>query len=304
MASSPYQDGLDDEDLDHQRNPHASSSRWRHAESSAYLRYERDRPSPRPSPHPSSPGVGVARDAEARTGGVSDLADFFNKSRVDPDELRVPGEGQGQGQAGSRPVTPRFKPVVAGAVEARAATAAATNGNGNGVVAQDSEGALGEAEVAPDGKGIVCGPLLNYRRMEGGRWVGSVLVVVAGGGRTWHFVPRLELRRVDGEKGTGQGMDGVCLYSDPRNTFWRFDLVVDLEPFPTKWEYELPGLRFASDTKPRANCFHVPAWDESMRIMFHSCNGFSVGTDEEAWSGPALWNDVMRRHQERPFHVM
>lgn len=38
--------------------------------------------------------------------------------------------------------------------------------------------------------------------------------------------------------------------------------------------------------------------------MFHSCNGFSVGTDEEAWSGPALWNDVMRRHSEVPFHVM
>lgn len=38
--------------------------------------------------------------------------------------------------------------------------------------------------------------------------------------------------------------------------------------------------------------------------MFHSCNGFSVGTDEQAWSGPALWNDVMRRHAEVPFHVM
>lgn len=38
--------------------------------------------------------------------------------------------------------------------------------------------------------------------------------------------------------------------------------------------------------------------------MFHSCNGFSVGTDEEAWSGPALWNDVLRRHAEVPFHVM
>lgn len=39
-------------------------------------------------------------------------------------------------------------------------------------------------------------------------------------------------------------------------------------------------------------------------VMFHSCNGFSVGTDEDAWSGPALWNDVMRRHAEVPFHVM
>ena len=41
-----------------------------------------------------------------------------------------------------------------------------------------------------------------------------------------------------------------------------------------------------------------------MSIMFHSCNGFSVGTDEEAWCGPALWNDVLRRHEENPIHVM
>jgi len=41
-----------------------------------------------------------------------------------------------------------------------------------------------------------------------------------------------------------------------------------------------------------------------MRIMFHSCNGFSVGTDEDFWSGPALWNDVLRTHEQRPFHVM
>jgi hypothetical protein len=41
-----------------------------------------------------------------------------------------------------------------------------------------------------------------------------------------------------------------------------------------------------------------------MRIMFHSCNGFSVGTDVDAWSGPALWNDVLRMHEQRPFHVM
>ncbi|KAL2127359.1 hypothetical protein VTI74DRAFT_10872 [Chaetomium olivicolor] len=77
-----------------------------------------------------------------------------------------------------------------------------------------------------------------------------------------------------------------------------------MEAAETQWEYELPGMRFASKTKPRVNRFFVPALDESMRLMFHSCNGFSVGTDEEAYSGPALWNDVARKHRERPFHVM
>lgn len=48
----------------------------------------------------------------------------------------------------------------------------------------------------------------------------------------------------------------------------------------------------------------VPAAQDSMRIMFHSCNGFSVGTDEDFWSGPALWNDVLRTHDQKAFHVM
>jgi hypothetical protein len=38
--------------------------------------------------------------------------------------------------------------------------------------------------------------------------------------------------------------------------------------------------------------------------MFHSCNGFSVGTDEDAYSGACLWNDVGRVHAKTPFHVM
>jgi hypothetical protein len=69
-------------------------------------------------------------------------------------------------------------------------------------------------------------------------------------------------------------------------------------------EYDIPALSFTSGKKRARQSFFVPAISESMRIMFHSCNGFSVGTNEEAWSGPALWNDVLRVHQKQPFHVM
>ncbi|KAK4242379.1 hypothetical protein C8A03DRAFT_29478 [Achaetomium macrosporum] len=276
----PYAD-----DGDAGQNPYASSNRWRHAESRAFAKYEKSR----------GGGAPVARDADVRGAGVSDLADFFNKSRIDPSE--VPPD--------RRPTTPRFKPIVAGASEARAATAAMTTEDGAPHVHRG--GVDGEnGGLAPDGKEVVCGPLLNYRRMEGERWVGSVLVVTKGGGRTQPLVPVLKLRRAGqaGSAGRHTDIQGVCLYSDARNTFWRFDLVVEMEATETKWEYEVPDLRLASKTKPRVNSFFVPAVDESMRIMFHSCNGFSVGTDEAAWSGPALWNDVMRRHQQRPFHVM
>ncbi|AEO65883.1 uncharacterized protein THITE_152620 [Thermothielavioides terrestris NRRL 8126] len=266
------------------RNPYASANRWRHAESTAFSRYEKTHA--HHYHHGASP---VARDAHSRGGGVSDLADFLNKSRVEPPSA----------EARSRPATARFRPVVAGAPDARAAV-------------EDSTPAAGRqqqprAGPPPDGKEIVCGPLLNYRRMDGAVWVGSVLVVTAGGGRTQPVVPTLTLRRVGGDGSgarTGVDVQGICLYSDARNTFWRFDLRIEMEAAETRWEYELPGLRFASATKPRVNSFFVPALDESMRIMFYSCNGFSVGTDEEAWSGPALWNDVLRRHHQRPFHVM
>jgi hypothetical protein len=272
-------------------NPYASSNRWRHAESKAFARYEKTRGA-------AGSGAPVARDADARGAGVSDLADFLNKSRIDPSEI----------PADRRPTTPRFKPVVRGAADARAATAAVTGEDGEvhreGVHAAKDGG----DGPPPDGKEVVCGPLLNYRRMEGAQWFGSVLVVTKGGGRTQPIVPMLKLRRADEADGAAgrktDDIQGLCLYSDTRNTFWRFDLVVQMEATQTKWEYEVPDLRLASKTKPRVNNFFVPALDESMRIMFHSCNGFSVGTDEAAWSGPALWNDVIRLHQERPFHVM
>jgi hypothetical protein len=97
---------------------------------------------------------------------------------------------------------------------------------------------------------------------------------------------------------------GTKLYSDPTNTFWRFDLRVQMQQSEIHCEYDIPALSFTSGKKRARQSFFVPAISESMRIMFHSCNGFSVGTNEEAWSGPALWNDVLRVHQEKPFHVM
>lgn len=98
---------------------------------------------------------------------------------------------------------------------------------------------------------------------------------------------------------------GTRLYSDPKHTFWRFDLSVPMQQSEIQIEYKIPGLSFPSDRKKRdLQHFNVPAITESMRIMFHSCNGFSVGTDEESWSGAALWNDVMRVHKTTPFHVM
>ena len=189
------------------------------------------------------------------------------------------------------------------------------------VVAQEPAGPSGDRAA---GNEIVCGPLLNYRRMERNKWIGSVLCVCDGGGK--HIVDYqagvvLKVRRIPlhghgGPETNGATMEGfdqpveTCaeiLYSDPRNTFWQFDVEVEMDQeLESRWEYAIEGLWFPpAATKPQRNSFFVPAVNESMRILFFSCNGFSVGTDEDAWSGPALWHDVMRQqNSEAPFHVM
>ncbi|KAM7222284.1 hypothetical protein V8F06_002311 [Rhypophila decipiens] len=273
-----------------QKNPYASSGRWRHQESSAYAKHARQQAQQQQQQqHGGGSGHAVARDADSHA-RVNDLADFLNTSRISPNEA-------------DRPTTPRYKPVVEGAAEARQVV------NGEDVDGDPHLTQFGGAKNdddlgPPDGKEIACGPLINYRRMEGDQWIGSVLVVTRGGGRTQPFTPTLILRRAGSGKAEERPCEAICLYSDSRNTFWRFDLAVTMEAAETKWEYEVPDLRFLSKTKPRVNSFFVPAIAESMRIMFHSCNGFSVGTDIDAWSGAALWNDVMRRHKDSPFHVM
>lgn len=267
-----------------ERNPYASASRWRHQESSAFANHA------------------AARSPVQHHGSTGDLADFLNSSRIEPPD----SDSRSAHSVG------RHVPL----------TVAASALSPLGANLDDTVNESQEFE-APDGKEIVCGPLLNYRRMDKGRWFGSVLVVVRGGGKTPLHQPFLTLRPAscahqpehtaqDNANGTelsngeadGTRVESHCLYSDPRNTFWAFDIEVPIEATETSYEYEIPEMRFSSEHKPRTNAFFVPAATESMRMMFHSCNGFSVGTDEEAWSGPALWNDVVRKHRSVPFHVM
>ncbi|KAG5923333.1 hypothetical protein E4U42_004989 [Claviceps africana] len=258
---------------DPEYNPHASSSRWRHQESSAYRRHASQHGTPREPVCTESTGA---------------LTDFLNGSRLDPPEKPNGGEN--------------FQPIIVPAAQP----------------AEEGAGLDGRGEPDMDGKEVVCGPLLNYRYMDQNRWYGSVLVVAKGGGKDILYQPSLVLRRVGTAKDLGAGADGSTdqgasqatefearrLYSDRRNTFWVFEIEVPIESEEVKYEYAIPDVRYARKHKPRVNNFFVPAADESMRVMFHSCNGFSVGTDEAAFSGAPLWKDVMRKHEEAPFHVM
>ncbi|TKA24984.1 hypothetical protein B0A50_06082 [Salinomyces thailandicus] len=164
---------------------------------------------------------------------------------------------------------------------------------------------------------VLCGPLLNYRRMGSGdvpgqpMWHGSVLIVTTPG-----QIPdelRLSYAGAVGNATPGDvighraAFEGVRLYEDPQKAFWRFEIQVPFQDHESAWTYTIPHMVSAKGDKvhlEKPKRFAIPSKDESMRIMFQSCNGFSVGTDEDAWSGCALWNDVLRVHEQQPFHVM
>lgn len=112
------------------------------------------------------------------------------------------------------------------------------------------------------------------------------------------FAARRKRTPVDGEKvGKYKDVRGYRLHAERGYTFWRFSVEVELRDKEQRIAYRI--------NRGPATGFWVPAKDQSMNIMFHSCNGFSVSVTPDDLSGPdPLWRDVLNNHQSRPFHVM
>jgi len=106
------------------------------------------------------------------------------------------------------------------------------------------------------------------------------------------------IKKRDGEKlGRVQEVPAVRLHAERGVTFWRFNLEVELGPTQARIAYRI--------NRGPAIGFWVPAKGETMNIMFHSCNGFSLSVDSKEFCGPdPMWRDVLNNHQTRPFHVM
>ncbi|KAG9232081.1 hypothetical protein BJ875DRAFT_467778 [Amylocarpus encephaloides] len=309
-------------------DPHASQTRWRHEESSAFRRHASTAP----------------READQRDDS-KDLATFLNTARVEP-----PGSAGSAGKHQPLMVSSNVPPRVE-----------------NITVPHEGAQTKGTQPSGVTALEVKCGPLLNYRRMENETWFGSVLVVTKfGGAAESPITPQLTIKiigtrpssssaaryeipaegnananapaeqhhgvvngvdygsfntptgslvqngqpsssgshGINGAQSWKSAVNGTRLFSDPANTFWRFDLQVPMQREEIQCEYTISGLNFTKGKKTDKQHFFIPAITESMRIMFHSCNGFSVGTDEAAYSGACLWNDVNRVHAKTPFHVM
>ena len=95
------------------------------------------------------------------------------------------------------------------------------------------------------------------------------------------------------------------LHTERGHTFWRFTLTIPQSPnTPTHHLYHI-------NNTPTPQPFHIPSLHQTMHIMYHSCNGFSLSVNTPSYSGPdPLWRDVLRQHtgtsanNPNPFHVM
>ena len=66
----------------------------------------------------------------------------------------------------------------------------------------------------------------------------------------------------------GQEISGVRLHAELGCTFWRFNLEIELVPHQARIAYRINNSASVG--------FWVPAKGQSMNVMFHSCNGFSM----------------------------
>lgn len=268
-----------DEVRDH-HNPGASANRWRHQESSSFARHAAADSHGVEAKPITVPGMAVGDGShgslEVKCGPL------LNYRRMEDEtwfgSVLVVTNGGGLGESPEVPEL-RFSTTPAGGNYSGQAKAKGGN-NGNGY------------EIGSELHGVVNG--VDYSHF----------------GQSDHQAPTNGNNGVqtNGDGGHGTAKDsrvaGTKLYSDTRNTFWRFDLQVSMQQSELRVDYEIPKFQFTRGKKDDKQSFYVPAIQDSMRIMFHSCNGFSVGTDEDAYSGACLWNDVQRAHALKPFHVM
>ncbi|CCU77976.1 hypothetical protein BGHDH14_bgh04825 [Blumeria hordei DH14] len=105
-------------------------------------------------------------------------------------------------------------------------------------------------------------------------------------------------QKIDGEKaGKYKEVRGFRLHSEYGMTFWRFNLEIELKEHQQRIAYRI--------NRGPSTGFWVPSRGQAMKIVFHSCNGFSRNVDPNPYCGPdPMWRDILNTHQTQPFHVM
>ncbi|GAA5845717.1 hypothetical protein JCM9279_006083 [Rhodotorula babjevae] len=171
--------------------------------------------------------------------------------------------------------------------------------------------------------------MLRYDTTVNNVWHGFAMLVTTDAGSDYSTKPTLSVQwdatagqlvdklasmqlgpadapRPDPHTGTEEGVHSQRIVAEQIHTYYS---LAGGQTF-WRWKLEIPlGEReeeiFYSVNNGQENSFWVPAFDQEFRVMYHSCNGFSGGVDTEAFNGPdPLWRDVLRKHEQKPIHVM
>lgn len=125
--------------------------------------------------------------------------------------------------------------------------------------------------------------------------------VVSGGGES---VGEGEGEIYTDEEGTHRRL----IHATPRlileedGVFWyQYTVQVELEDAGRRVTYIVKGLERAggepapcpTNTAPLITSFHVPSARSTMRIVFYSCNGFSLNTPLATYTGPVLFQSLV-----------
>ncbi|KAI9313656.1 hypothetical protein BX666DRAFT_2020637 [Dichotomocladium elegans] len=162
---------------------------------------------------------------------------------------------------------------------------------------------LGGSVSKPQGDSgqVVCGPLLRYIETDyrTGMYRGSCLIV-----SSHRRAPTLEITL---QSPSGRVSQPITVHGELldvfRNqySFWRYELRLPLSEEPQVAAYTASCFE-------ETFTFHIPGYYQSMRFMFHSCNGFSdipqETKDKFGEKEAPLWQDVLDRHEVMPFHVL
>lgn len=162
---------------------------------------------------------------------------------------------------------------------------------------------------------IDCGPLLkyvctDYKSRKGPLVLYTMLLVTNDAKSVYSPAPILEVAGINTEENAeATQLTPEMLHHERGRTFWRWKIYLNLNGQERRLAYNINGSR--EDLG-----FWVPAANQAMRMVFHSCNGipvliqslsigFSQAVDPEDFCGPdPLWRDVLRQHQNTPWHVM
>lgn len=156
---------------------------------------------------------------------------------------------------------------------------------------------------------IKCGPLLRYlgmRDQSSHIWRGTIMVVTNDDTSDYQSAPTISFAVKDSSSagsddnaaGDTSEVSANRIFQEYGVSFWRFEI-----SFTLKDEAEQSVTYIVNNDTEHQYTFYIPAYNQTMNVMFHSCNGFSLGVDPEEFKN-SLWTDVLDYHNKQHYHVM